>query len=155
MYRSTVVGFEMADIAELEVNLLQFVLKSFAYERMYEADGQTFAVFERTETESESKFRPKILKLRVLVPPDWVIYDLAADALRLARGGEIGGPMGTGTASEAAAEKSEFREQGIDWQRREVSGAGLLYAPKEFAEALFAGPGITRLQQELGPGAAL
>jgi hypothetical protein len=144
----------MADISELEVNLLQFVLKSFAFERMYDADGYTFAVFERTETESESKFRPKILKLRVLVPPDWVIYDLAADALRLGRGGDVSAPMGTGTASEAAAEKSEFREQGIDWQRREVPGAGLLYAPKEFAEALFSGPGMTRLHQEFGPSVA-
>lgn len=139
----------MAELSELEVNLLQFVLKSFALERVIDWNHRNLAVFERTETESESKFRPRIIKLRTIIPQEWVIYDMAADALFIGQDGITPGPRTTGAALEAAADKSEFHEQGVEWRRRVVSDLGVVYVPAALADELFSDDGIRRLQSLL------
>ncbi|MCI4361451.1 MAG: hypothetical protein L3J91_07065, partial [Thermoplasmata archaeon] len=100
----------MVELADLEINVLEFVHKNFSFNRMATWKDQELAVFQRTETENEAKFRPKIIHLVLAVPREWVIYDLAADLLVLGRDGHTPGPRPVGTAVEAAAETHEFRE---------------------------------------------
>ena len=90
----------MLDVADLEVNLLDFVQKSFGFRRLVEVDGQEYAVFERTETESEAKFRPRLIRLYVVVPRSLIVHDFAADLLRIAPDGHTPGPRATGSAVE-------------------------------------------------------
>ena len=135
----------MLDEADLETNVLEFVLKSFQFDRLETVGAEEYAVFHRTETESESKFRPKLVKLVVAVPRAWVVHDLAADLLLIASDGAHPGRRGTGTAVEAAAEKSEFTEQGVEWSRLPRPTGGWVYVPKPHraawtAEALRALP---------------
>jgi len=127
----------MAELAELEVNVLEFVRKSFGFSRVASVGGRELAAFHRTETESETQFRPKLLRLHLVVPTEWIVYDLAGDLLLLARDGVHPGPRGTGTAHETAAETREFREQGIDFRRFDVAG-GHVYVPAELADEVTA-----------------
>jgi hypothetical protein len=119
------------DEADLETNVLEFVLKSFGFDRTTEVGGADYAVFHRTETESESKFRPKLVKLVVVVPREWIVHDLAADLLLVAPDGAHPGHRGSGTAVEAAAEKSEFTEQGATWVRVLRKPGEWVYLPKD------------------------
>jgi len=125
----------VVELAELEVNVLEFVHKNFSFARMVPWKDQELAVFQRTETENEAKFRPKIIHLVLVVPRTWVIYDLAADLLVLGTDGRTPGPRPVGTAVEAAAETHDFREQGIEFRRFSVD-AVLLYVPKDLAAEL-------------------
>ncbi|MFI5414820.1 MAG: hypothetical protein ACHQ16_04035, partial [Candidatus Lutacidiplasmatales archaeon] len=84
----------MVDEADLETNVLEFVLKSFQFDRTETVGDTEFAVFHRTETESESKFRPKLVKLVVAVPKEWVVHDLASDLLLIASDGVHPGHRG-------------------------------------------------------------
>ena len=122
----------MVELSELEINVLEFVHKNFSFARMANWKGRELAVFLRTETENEAKFRPQIVHLVLVVPSEWVIYDLAADLLVLGADGHTPGPRPVGTAVESAAETHEFREQGIEFHRFSVAGV-LLYVPKELA----------------------
>ena len=120
----------MVDVTDLESNVLEFLRKNFAFARLATVGDREYAVFQRTETESESQFRPRILRLSLVVPADWVLHDLAADLLVLGRDGHTPGPRGTGTAVEAAAQTQEFVEQGIPFRRRALPG-GWLYVPAD------------------------
>jgi hypothetical protein len=100
----------VVELSELEINVLEFVHKNFSFARLVERKGRELAVFLRTETENEAKFRPKIVHLVLVVPTDWIIYDLAADLLVLGVDGHTPGPRPVGTAVESAAETHEFRE---------------------------------------------
>jgi hypothetical protein len=120
----------MIEDSDLESNVLEFVLKSFQYDRTTEVGGTEYALFHRTETESESQFRPKLVKLVLVVPKAWVVHDLASDLLLIASDGVHPGPRGSGTAMEAAAEKTEFPEQGVDWVRVARPNGGWIYYPK-------------------------
>jgi hypothetical protein len=140
----------VVELAELEINVLEFVHKSFSFARTADWGGQELAVFQRTETENESKFRPKIIHLVLVVPREWIIYDLAADLLVLGSDGHTPGPRTVGTAVEAAAETHEFREQGIDFQRFNV-GNLLLYTPKGLGAALTSPSGRVALGLEGEP----
>jgi hypothetical protein len=120
----------VVDDADLESNVLEFVLKSFQFDRTETVAGTEYAVFHRTETESESQFRPKLVKLVLAVPKEWVVHDLASDLLLIASDGVHPGHRGSGSAVEAAAEKSEFSEQGVDWIRLARSAGGWVYLPK-------------------------
>jgi len=131
----------MVDDADLELNVLEFASKSFSFERSVELDGQELALFHRTETESESRFRPKVIRLRLIVPKTWIIYDLAADLLRLGRDGVTPGPRAASSAVEAAAERSRFDEAGIAWRRVPVEG-GYVTAPEEWADRLLSPDGL-------------
>lgn len=123
------------ELAELETNVLEFQHKSFSFERVATLDGTELAVFSRRETETESKFRPKVIRLFVVVPIAQVVYDLAADLLLIAPDGATPGPRGVGVAAEAAAGTTEFNEQGLAWRRVAVP-SGLAYSPAVLAPAL-------------------
>jgi hypothetical protein len=133
------------DVADLEVNILEFHGKNFAFDRLASLAEQEFAIFVRTETESESKLRPKLVRLRVIVPRAWVLFDLAADLLVLGRDGKTPGPRSTEAAIEAAAEKAEFKEQGITWRRAKRGDGGFAYVPDELAKPLLESGGLESL----------
>jgi hypothetical protein len=134
----------MVELTELEGNVLEFVHKSFAFSQTAAIDGHELATFHRTETESESQFRPRLLRLFLVVPKDWVIYDLAADLLVLGRDGHTPGHRTGGTAVEAAAETREFQEQGIDFRRFPLP-EGWLYVPVEWADRVVAPDSVAAL----------
>jgi hypothetical protein len=121
----------MVDDADLETHLLDFTLKTFAFARTAQFENRDLVVFERTETESESQFRPKLVKLRVAVPRAWILYDLAGDALVIAKDGKTAGSRQTGTARETAGGTTEFEEQGVRWKRVRFPDGSYLYAPAE------------------------
>lgn len=125
---------DVVDEADLESNVLEFVLKSFQFDRSETVGGLEYALFHRTETESESQFRPKLVKLVLVVPLEWVVHDLASDLLLIASDGVHPGHRGSGSAMEAAAEKTEFSEQGVDWVRLPRPAGGWVYLPKKFRE---------------------
>jgi hypothetical protein len=119
--------------ADLEVNVLEFRQRSFQFERVADFDGTDYAVFSRTETESESQFRPKLVHLKLVVPQAWVVYDEPNDLLAVAKDGTTVPVRLTEPVVEVRAERSEFKEQGIDWRRSEGPGGALVYVPAEIA----------------------
>ena len=126
----------MLEESELSVNLLEFRQKSFQFDRLLQLGEHEYAVFLRTETESESRLRPKLVHLTVAVPREWVLYDPELDLLRIARDGRHLPPRLPGTAVESAAEPSEFTEQGIEWKRVEGPKHIYRYVPAERFEEL-------------------
>jgi hypothetical protein len=138
------------DEGTLAVNLLGFRLKSFAFERTADVGGVPYALFHRTETESESKLRPRLLSLWLVVPQEWVAYDEASDSLRIAADGLPPGPPATGTALETAAESEQFTEQGVEWRRQALGALELLYVPDARAGPLLSPAG----RRALGLGGA-
>ncbi len=141
----------MVDPVDLETNVLEFLKKSFMFVRLERVGDREVVLFQRTETESEARFRPRILRLSLLVPGDWVLLDLAADRLVLGQDGRTPGPRGAGTALEAGAEGTEFEEQGIRFEALQVPG-GRHYVPVELAERLTAAGVLERfgLERPLG-----
>ena len=132
------------DVSDLEINVLEFRQRSFQFDRFVELGGRELAVFSRTETESESQFRPRLLHLRLVVPREWVVYDEPNDVLALARDGRTVPLRLSGAVTELRADLPEFKEQGIDWRRAEGSAGLLVYAPAELAEELLASDGLSR-----------
>ncbi len=132
----------MLDVADLEVNILEFHGKNFAFERLAPLAEDEFAIFTRTETESEAKLRPKLVRLRVVVPRAWVLFDLAADLLVFGQDGKTPGARSTEAAIEAAAEKGEFKEQGIAWRRTKLADGGFAYVPEAYVARLIEGAGL-------------
>jgi hypothetical protein len=126
----------MVDDATLETNVLSFREKSFSYASTVEVEGVQYAIFYRTEVESESRFRPKVVHLKLAVPRDVILGDLASDTLVLAPDGKSAGPRRTGGAQEVDADESEFREQGIDFVRSKSPDGTIRYLPKAAAAAL-------------------
>lgn len=109
----------MIDETELSINLLEFRQKSFQFDRLVTVGEHAYALFLRTETESESQLRPKLVHLTVVVPHEWIVYDPELDLLRLAEDGVHLAARIPGEAMESAAEPSEFTEQGTAWKRVE------------------------------------
>jgi hypothetical protein len=135
----------MLSASDLEINVLDFRQRSFSFERLASLDGTEFAVFARTETESESKFRPKLVHLKLAVPLAWILLDETSDSLRVSRDG-LGLPMVPAEGVvEVGAERPEFREQGVEWRRSEGPSSSLVYAPAEFAAAVFTTDGYRAL----------
>ena len=126
----------MLDQSDLEINVLEFRQRSFQFDHLVERGGREYAVFSRTETESESQFRPRLLHLRVVVPRGWVVYDEPNDVLLLARDGVSLPLRVVESVTEVGADPSEFAEQGIDWRRVPGPNGVLVYAPEELAEEL-------------------
>ena len=112
------------------MNVLEFRQRSFQFERIVEARAGPYAIFSRTETESERQLRPKLVRLTVLVPLPWLVYDDSADALRITTKGAPRTPT-EASAVEIAAEPSEFEEAGERWKRAALGAAGYVYAPAE------------------------
>ena len=132
----------MLDQSDLEINVLEFRQRSFQLERLAEYGGREYAVFSRTETESESQFRPRLVHLRVVVPREWVVLDEPNDILLLSRDGSTVPLRVTESVTEVRADPSEFQEQGIDWRRADGPGGLLVYAPEELAGELLSPSGL-------------
>ena len=126
----------MLDQSDLEVNVLEFRQRTFQFERLVEHEGREYAVFSRTETESESQFRPRLVHLRLVVPRAWVVYDEPNDVLLLARDGSTVPVRVVESVTEVGADPSEFTEQGIDWRRVTGPNGLLVYAPEELEKEI-------------------
>lgn len=121
----------MLDVADLEMNVLEFVHKSFAFARVAAVGDREAVVFARTETESESQFRPKIVHLYLAVPREWVVFDGAEEMLRLAKDGKTLGLTTVGEGVETGAESVQFTEQGIAFHRVPLGERVWAYLPSE------------------------
>ena len=135
----------MLSVADLETNLLDFRHRSFQFDRLVELAAGAHAVFSRTETESESRFRPKLVHLRLVVPQSWVVYDEPNDLLLLSRDGVTVPERVTDTVVEVDAEPSDFTEQAIEFRRASSPARSLVYVPAELAEALLVPKGLAAL----------
>ncbi len=135
----------MLELADLEVNVLEFRQRSFSFERAVELGGSSYAVFSRTETESESRFRPRLIHLCVVVPRGWVVYDGPSDTLRLAKDGGAPLPVPVEPVVEVSAEPSEFSEQDVRWRRLAAPNGTFVYAPVELAGSLLTNEGLAAL----------
>jgi len=133
------------DLSDLEINVLEFRQRSFQFDRMVELGGTEYAVFSRTETESESQFRPRLVHLRVVAPRAWVVNDEPNDLLLLARDGSTVPHRLTEAVTEVRADASEFSEQGIDWRRASGPGGVFVYAPEELENELLSPAGLARI----------
>ncbi len=135
----------MLSVSDLEVNLLEFRQRAFQFARLGTVDETPYAVFSRTETESESQFRPRLVHLHLVVPLAWIVYDEPNDVLRLARDGSSLSLRRSEPVAEVGAEPSRFREQGIDWSRETGPAGAFLYAPADEAARLLAPAGRAAL----------
>jgi hypothetical protein len=133
------------DQSDLEINVLEFRQRSFQFDRLVEHRGREYAVFSRTETESESQFRPRLLHLRVIVPREWVVHDEPNDVLLLARDGTTLPLRVVESVTEVGADPPEFSEQGIDWRRVAGPNEVLVYAPEELEQELLTPSALARL----------
>ena len=129
-------GARVLSVADLEMNVLEFRQRAFQFDRTVSVGGEEYAVFLRTETESESKFRPKLVHLRLAVPFPWIVHDEAADTLRVARDGHTISPALTEPVVEVGAEPAEFPEQGVRWRRVLAPSGDLVYVPVDRSAAL-------------------
>ena len=120
----------MVDEDILSLNVLQFAGKSFDFDAAIQVGGVEYVVFSRTETESEAKLRPELVRMRVVVPREWVEYDEASDTLGLRASGAAPGPLRRRAAGASTLEPEEFRDQGIDWHRFTFPDRHRLYLPK-------------------------
>jgi hypothetical protein len=134
----------MLSTADLEVNVLEFRQRSFQYERSGEVGGTDYAVFGRTETETERKLRPRLVHLLLVVPRGWIVLDEGSDLLRVAREGTPD-PPSTAPVVEIAADPSEFREGGAEWVRTSRTSETLVYLPKGSAPELLTDDARDRL----------
>jgi hypothetical protein len=135
----------MLDDADLEMNVLDFRGKGFSFERSVDWDGTELALFHRTETESESRFRPRIVRLLLALPKSWLALDASGEALVLERSGTTPRPGPAPAAVETAAESTQFEERGIAWRRQPLSETAYLYLPEEWAGRLGTPEGLARL----------
>ncbi|HEV2428501.1 MAG TPA: hypothetical protein VGV64_01465, partial [Thermoplasmata archaeon] len=80
----------MLEDSELETNVLEFSEKSFSFARAFDFDGSELLRFHRTETESESRFRPRLIRLYLVLPRSWIVSDLASERLSIRPPGASG-----------------------------------------------------------------
>lgn len=135
----------MLTASDLEINVLEFRQRSFQFDRLATLDGEEYAVFSRTETESESQFRPRLVHLHLVVPLAWVVLDESSDSLRIARDGTTAPPHHIETVVEVGAEPPQFLEQGIEWSRTPGPGGVHFYGPTERVARLFTPEGHAAL----------
>jgi hypothetical protein len=131
--------------ADLEINVLEFRQRAFQFERLADYEGTDYAVFARTETESESQFRPRLVHLKLVVPQAWVVYDEPNDLLSVAKDGRTVPVRLTEPVVEVGAERPEFQELGIPWRRAAGPSGSLVYAPAEFADLVLTPEGFASL----------
>jgi len=135
----------MLTAGDLEVNVLEFRQRSFQFQRLATIDGRDVALFSRTETETESRFRPKLIHLHLLVPVEWVVHDEPNDVLLLARDGVTVPVRLSEQVVEVGAERPEFDEQGIPFRRVAGPSGSFVYAPAELAAGWFTPAAYTAL----------
>ncbi|MGA8541940.1 MAG: hypothetical protein WB947_00125 [Thermoplasmata archaeon] len=126
----------MLSASDLEINVLEFRQRSFQFQRLATVAGREVALFSRTETETESQFRPKLIHLHLLVPQEWVVFDEPNDVLLVAHDGATIPVRLTEQVVEVGAERTEFEEQGIAWRRTGGPSGSYVYAPTELAAEL-------------------
>ncbi len=126
----------MLTAGDLEVNVLEFRQRSFQFQRIATVSGRDVALFSRTETESESRFRPKLIHLHLLIPVAWVVLDEPNDVLLIAKDGVTVPVRLTEQVVEVGAERPEFDEQGVAWKRVAGPSGAFVYAPTELAGEL-------------------
>ncbi len=124
----------MLSAGDLEVNVLEFRQRSFQFQRLASFDGREVALFSRTETETESRFRPRLIHLHLFVPVEWVVLDEPNDVLLLARDGTTLPVRLSEQVVEVGAERPEFEEQGIPFRRTGGPSGSFVYAPAELAD---------------------
>jgi hypothetical protein len=132
--------------SDLEINVLEFRQRSFQFERLASLEGTDFAVFSRTETESESQFRPRLLHLKLVVPSEWLVYDEPNDLLAIAKDGRTVPTRLTEPVVEVRADRPEFREQGVDWKRADGPSGSLVFVPVEHAGRVLSAAGLAALE---------
>jgi hypothetical protein len=120
-------------VSDLEINVLEFRQRSFQFQRVGAVNGRDVALFSRTETESESRFRPQLVHLHLLVPQAWVVYDEPNDILLVSKDGVTLPVRLTEPAVEVGAEPPEFEEQGLPWRRVGGPSGSYVYSPQELA----------------------
>ncbi len=135
----------MLTVSDLEVNLLEFRQRAFQFARLGTVDETPYAVFSRTETESESQFRPRLVHLHLVVPLAWIVYDEPNDVLRLARDGSKMSVRLSEPVVEVGAEPARLREQGIEWTREPGPAGAFVYVPSDEAPRLLAPAGRAAL----------
>lgn len=135
----------MLSVADLEINILEFRQRAFQFERVADFDGTDYAVFSRTETESESQFRPKLVHLKLVVPHTWLVYDEPNDLLAISRDGTTVPPRLSEPVVEVRAERTDFSEQGTEWRRARAPSGALVYAPADRASAICSTEGYAAL----------
>jgi hypothetical protein len=135
----------VVDDETLSMNVLQFAGKSFDYDSTVTVGDTEYAIFARTETESEAKLRPELVRMRVVVPRKWVEYEEASDTLLLAAPGGTAGPARRRSAGATLLEPEEFRDQGIDWHRLTPAENHRLYLPKSEESRLLSPEGRSAL----------
>jgi hypothetical protein len=133
-------------VSDLEVNVLEFRQRSFQFDRLETVGGEDYALFSRTETESESQFRPRLVHLHLAVPLAWVVLDEAEESLRIARDGHTAPPHLIETVIEVGAEPPQFKEQGIEWVRTAAGAGALWYTPSERSGPLLSDAGRAALR---------
>ncbi len=126
----------MLTAGDLEVNVLEFRQRSFQFQRLATVADREIALFSRTETETESQFRPKLIHLHLLVPVEWVVFDEPNDVLLIARDGTTPPVRLSEQVVEVGAERTEFQEHAIPWKRVGGPSGSYVYAPAELAERL-------------------
>ncbi len=135
----------MLTVSDLEVNVLEFRQRAFQFARLGTVDETPYAVFSRTETESERQFRPRLVHLHLVVPLAWIVHDEPNDVLRLARDGSNMSVRLSEPVAEVGAEPTRFREQGIEWSRETGPAGAFVYVPTEAAARLLAPAGRAAL----------
>jgi hypothetical protein len=131
--------------SDLEINVLEFRQRSFQFDRLATFDAEEYAVFSRTETESESQFRPRLLHLHLVVPLAWIVLDEANDSLRIAKDGLTAPPHLIEMVVEVGAEPPQFKEQGIEWTRVSGPSGAHFYGPADRSGRLFGPEGHAAL----------
>lgn len=126
----------MVDEEDLASTVLNFYGASFGYERTIPIAGVPFALFTRRETESEAKFRPKVVRRWVLVPQDWIFFDRNQEVLILGRDGKrparVSGLLSV-QSSDGTRPPAEFEEQGIEFLTRKFPSDLELYLVRGYA----------------------
>lgn len=135
----------MLSPGDLEVNVLEFRQRSFQFQRLVSIEGRSVAVFSRTETETESRFRPKLIHLHLVVPVEWVVLDEPNDVLLLARDGATLPVRLSEQVVEVGAERPDFDEQGIPFRRVGGPSGSFVYAPAEWSDRWLTPAGFTAL----------
>jgi hypothetical protein len=135
----------MLDEAALASNILSFVQKNFGFSQLARVGEHEYAVFQRTETESEAKFRPRLIELFLVVPLEWIRLDEEKDSLEIRIGSTVEESGTPGTAQDIEHEKPEFAAHGATWTRVKVADARWAYLPSERFQGRAAASAIATL----------
>lgn len=137
----------MVDEEELASTVLSFYGASFGFERTLRVQGSELALFTRRETESEAKFRPKVVRRWVLVPREWLFFERRQEVLVLGKDGRKPSHAGLVPiqSSEGGRPPEEFQEQGIDFVTRKFPGDLEVYTVRSLVGKVLSGEGRAAL----------